>query len=68
MKNHISGLSKEFTKDLEERVSEFEREHENDLSHGGSGWVPRIRGIDYLIAICLNAIITIWLIIILISS
>ena len=56
-----SGLNREIAQSIEERVSEFELNHEHDLVKGGSGWVPRIRKVDYIIALVINAAITLWL-------
>jgi len=47
----ISGINKEILQSVEERVSEFEQNHEHDLVKGGSGWVPRIKKVDYMIAL-----------------
>ena len=60
---NLPGLGDELRNSVEERVSEFEREHEPDLLKGSSGWVPNIRKVDYAIAILINAVIAFWLII-----
>jgi hypothetical protein len=62
-KVHIDGLDIELTQTIEERVSQFERKHEPDVLCNGPGWVPRIRKIDYAIAIGINAAIVLWLVI-----
>jgi hypothetical protein len=59
----LSGLDEELSGAIEERVSEFELKHESQVLQDGSGWVPRIREIDYVIAISINVALTIWLII-----
>jgi hypothetical protein len=65
-KPRLTGLDEELARAIEERVSEFERKHEASVLRNGPGWVPRIRKIDYAIAIFINAAITLWLIIALI--
>ncbi|HWP93397.1 MAG TPA: hypothetical protein VNN20_14480 [Thermodesulfobacteriota bacterium] len=60
---NLPGLGEELRNSVEERVSEFEHEHEPDLLRGSSGWVPHIRKLDYAIAILINAVIALWLII-----
>ncbi len=62
-KVHISGPDVELAQVIEERISEFEREHEPDVLRDGPGWVPRIRKIDYVIAVTINAAIILWLVI-----
>jgi hypothetical protein len=62
-KVRIAGLDKELDWAIEERVSEFERKHEPDALQDGPGWIPRIRKIDYIIAIGINAAIMLWLVI-----
>ena len=62
-KVYIGGLDAELAQAIEERVSEFERKHEPDVLREGPGWVPRIRKIDYVIALAINAAIIIWLVI-----
>jgi hypothetical protein len=65
-KSQFSGLDEELALAIEERVSEFELKHESSVLQDGPGWVPRIRKIDYAIAIVINTAITLWLIITLI--
>jgi hypothetical protein len=50
-------------RELERRIVEFEENHQADVLRGGPGWVPRIRGRDYLLGVAVNLLITIWLII-----
>jgi hypothetical protein len=57
----LSGLNRDIAQSIEERVSEFEVNHERDLVKGGCGWVPRIRKVDYIIALAINGAITLWL-------
>ena len=52
------GASPEQLAELEARVSEFEESHEDDVIHGGSGWVDVIRRRDFIIALVINSIIT----------
>ena len=59
----IPGLDDKLALAIEERVSEFEQKHEPDLLQYGPGWVPRIRKIDYVIGISINAAIILWLVI-----
>ena len=59
----MSGVSDDLAVDIEQRIDEFERTHEQDVLRDGPGWVPRIRGIDYAIAIAINAVIVVWLIV-----
>lgn len=56
----LPGLNETLLAEVEERVSEFEREHEQDVIHGGPGYVDRIRSIDYIIVIAINAILGIY--------
>ena len=60
---NLPGLGEELRNSVEERVSEFEHEHEPGLLKSSSGWVPHIRKLDYAIAILINAVIALWLII-----
>ena len=60
---NLPGLGEELRNSVEERVSEFEHEHEPGLLKGSSGCVPHIRKLDYAIAILINAVIALWLII-----
>lgn len=62
-KVHVGDLDPELAQAIEERISEFERKHEPDVLRDGPGWVPRIRKIDYVIALAINAAIIIWLVI-----
>lgn len=61
---NLSGLSEELAQDVEERILEFEKKHEASLLNGGAGWVLKIRGIDYSIAIAVNAVIVLWLVVV----
>lgn len=60
---NLHGIDEELCNSVEERISEFEREHEPDLLKGGTGWVTHIRKLDYAIAIFINLAITILLVI-----
>lgn len=59
----LPGADAQLTEEIERRIAEFERDHEPDVLRDGPGWVPRIRRVDYLIAIAVNAAIVIWLIV-----
>jgi len=63
---NLSGLSADLKHSIEDRVNEFEQEHEDVLINGGPGWVPRIHKFDYAIAIVISASLTLWLFITLI--
>lgn len=62
-KVNFSGLNEELAHTIEERITQFELKHEPDLLSGGPGWVPRVRKLDYAIAIFINAAIALWLVI-----
>ena len=62
------GVDGELAKEIEERIVEFERDHEASVLAGGPGWVPRIRPVDYAIAIAVNAVIVLWLIVVLVGG
>lgn len=64
----LPGLDDNLRLDLDERIREFEDLHSHDVMRGGEGWVPRIRRIDYLVAIAVNAIIVLWLVIVLVGG
>ena len=53
--------------DLDERIRDFEERHQSDVTQGGEGWVPRIRRIDYVVAIAANAVIVLWLVVVLLG-
>lgn len=64
----LPGLDAELRRDLEQRLHEFEAEHQQEVMRGGPGWVPRIRRVDYAIAIAINAVIVLWLVIVLLGG
>lgn len=64
----LPGVSGELAREIDERITEFEREHEPDVARGGPGWVPRIQGVDYAVAVAVNALIALWLLIALIGG
>lgn len=64
----LPGVDAQLTEEIERRIDEFEREHEPAVLRDGPGWVPRIRRTDYLIAIAVNAVIVIWLIVVLVGG
>lgn len=59
----LPGLTEELRADIDARITEFEAQHEADVLRGGAGWVPRVTGRDYAIAIGVNALFAIWLVI-----
>ena len=46
----VPGITDEQEVELERRISEFEKEHEDDLIHGRGGYVPVIKNSDFIIA------------------
>lgn len=65
---NLPGLNDALRRDLEERLQEFEAEYQQEVMRGGPGWVPRIRRVDYAIAIAVNAVIVLWLLIVLLGG
>lgn len=65
---NLPGISPEWRRDLDERLVEFETLHQYDVVHGGPGWVPRIRRVDYTIAIVVNAVIALWMVLVLVGG
>ena len=59
----VGGLTPEMTAELEQRIADFERDHEPTASKGGEGYVPLIRKGDFIFAGTINAIIVIYMII-----
>jgi hypothetical protein len=57
---HMPGLDASLLAEVEKRVEEFERDHEQDVIHGGAGYVDRIRKKDYVIAIVINAVLGVY--------
>ncbi|MFA9431388.1 hypothetical protein [Egicoccus sp. AB-alg2] len=60
---NLPGIAEDLRQDIEERVAQFELQHQADVLRDGPGWVPRIRGIDYAIAFGVNLLFVLWLII-----
>jgi len=56
----MPGLDEKLLAEVEERVSEFEQDHELDVIRGESGYVDRIRGKDYAIALVINGVLGIY--------
>ena len=56
----MPGVDATLLAEVEERVSEFERDHEQDVLRGGNGYVDRIQKKDYVIAIAINAVLGIY--------
>lgn len=61
----LPGADARLSAEIGQRIDEFERDHEADVLRDGPGWVPRIRRVDYVIAIGINALIVIWLVVVL---
>lgn len=59
----LRGIPQDLRDDIEDRVIEFEREHQAEVLTGGAGWVPRVRALDYGIAVAVNVLIVIWLVV-----
>jgi len=57
---NMPGLDSQLLAEAEERIEEFERDHEQDVIHGGNGYVDRIQKKDYVIAIAINAVLGIY--------
>ena len=57
---YVPGITEEQKLNLETRISDFERDHENDLIHGGPGYVPHIEKSDFIIAWVINAILAVY--------
>lgn len=60
MSLHMPGLDEKLLAEVEERISEFERDHEQDVICGGNGYVKRIQTKDYVIAAAINIILGIY--------
>jgi hypothetical protein len=41
----LRGIPQDLRDDIEDRVIEFEREHQAEVLTGGAGWVPRVRAL-----------------------
>lgn len=59
----IKGIDPEMRKALEERIVDFEKNHEPKTSKGGAGYVPKIRKGDYIFAGVINGAILLYYII-----
>jgi hypothetical protein len=57
---YMPGLDEKLLAEVEERVSEFERDHEQDVIRGGKGYVDRIKVKDYTIALVINGILGVY--------
>lgn len=60
MSIYVPGITKEQEVKLENRIAEFERDHEADLVHGGPGYVPHIQNRDFVIAWVINAVLAVY--------
>lgn len=56
----VPGISPEMKEQLEDLITEFEENHLDDVLNGGAGFVPRLRKIDIVIAVTINALIAIY--------
>lgn len=65
---NLQGLTPEWRRDLDQRLVDFETHHQYDVVHGGRGWVPRVKRVDYTIAIAVNVVIVLWLILVLVGG
>jgi hypothetical protein len=63
MKIDLPGIDNKMREQITQRVEEFELKHEPNIVNDGDGWIPRVKNIDYIIAITLNIFIVLWLII-----
>jgi hypothetical protein len=63
----LPGADEELTASIEERLAEFERAHEPSVLRDGPGWVPRVRALDYAVAILVNAAVVVWLVVALVG-
>lgn len=57
---YMPGLDERLLAEVELRISEFEQDHEQDVIHGGKGYVDRIRSKDYVIALVINGVLGIY--------
>jgi len=57
---YMPGLDEKLTVEVEERITEFERDCEQDVIHGGNGYVDRIQKKDYVIALVINGVLGIY--------
>ncbi len=59
----LPALTPELRRDIEERITEFEQEHQSEVARGRAGWVARITTTDYVVAAVVNLALLIWLIV-----
>lgn len=64
---NLPGIPADLARDIDARIREFEREHQASVLADGPGWVPRIRGSDYALAVAVNALIIVWLVVALVG-
>lgn len=57
---NFPGITKEMEEELEARLEDFEKNHEDDVVHGGPGYVPKIRNMDFIIAWGINIVLGIY--------
>jgi hypothetical protein len=57
---NFPGITKEMEQELEARLKYFEANHEDDVIHGGPGYVPKIRNIDFIVAWGINLVLGIY--------
>lgn len=56
----VPGITTVQEIELEQRILDFEEKHEQDLVHGGPGYVPRIHNRDFIIAWAINIVIGVY--------
>jgi hypothetical protein len=64
----LPGMDDQLRSDITDRIRAFEEEHQASVMADGPGWVPRVRGADYLVAGLVNAVIVVWLLIALLGG
>ena len=64
----LPGLDEEVKREIENRVLEFEEKYEDLVFQCKDAMVPRIKNIDYLIAIVINAILVVYLVVVLMGG
>lgn len=57
---YFPGITPELEKEIDARLTEFEKEHENDIIHGGAGYVPKIKNMDFIVAWGINIVFGIY--------
>lgn len=60
---NVPALTPELKRNVEERIREFERDHDDEVVRGGPGWVSRISPADYVVAVIVNVILLVWMVV-----